>query len=618
MRPQVVIPLLFAGLAAAAVIVAGAILWATAPDTITGRWQTFAPAAGLGLIVLLALFALAWLLLARRLVAPLDELAREIETLTHTAQARPAILPSFHMLPELSTAVDGLVRKLEEMRRATREAVAEAAARTESDKSRLEAILMDLAEGVIVCNRQHRILLYNQAAARILNTPEALGLGRLLFNIISREPVLHGLEPLLEKQARQPAPSAPVEFACATARGGRLLRARLGLIAEPGGAVTGYVLSFSELSSAPWPVSDMLSIDLFQVLASRLAPDGIIVTPVGVPRWLSADGHGLLLTLRHLVQRIAEGANVRAFDITVSGEMEQPFIDLTWEGSPTDEAEFKAWLEERVGHGTYTAGDIVRRHGGATVCERVNNRARLRLPVMAPERKDAEPDKHLPQRPEFYDFDLFHLPPDETLQDTPLGKLRCVVFDTETTGLRPSDGDELISVGAVRVVNGRILTGETFDRLINPGRYIPKGSIAFHGITQDMVEDKPPASVVLPQFKDFVGASVLVAHNAAFDLKFLSLKERDSGVAFHNPVLDVLLLSAFLHDHAKDHSLDAMAKRLSVTISGRHTALGDAIATAAIFVAMIGPLKARGVVTLAQAIEASSRMVELRSMQAEF
>ncbi len=618
MRPRVVIPLLFAGLAAAAVIAAGAILWVTAPDTIIERWQTFVPAAGLGLIVLLGLFALAWLLLARQLVAPLDELAREVETLTHTAQARPAILPSFHMLPELSTAVHGLVQKLEEMRRATREAVAEAAARTESDKSRLEAILMDLAEGVIVCNRQHRILLYNQAAARILNAPEALGLGRLLFNVISREPVLHGLEPLLEKQARQPTPSVPAEFACATARGGRLLRARLGLMAEPGGAVTGYVLSFSELSAAPWPVADMLSIDLFRVLASRLAPDGITVTPVGVPRWLSADGHGLLLTLRHLVQRIAQHADVRAFDIAVSGEAEQPFIDLTWEGSPPDEATLKAWLNERVGHGTYTAGEIVRRHGGAPACERVNARARLRLAVMAPEQKDVEPEKHLPQRPEFYDFDLFHLPPDETLQDTPLAKLRCVVFDTETTGLRPSDGDELISVGAVRVVNGRILTGETFDRLINPGRYIPKGSIAFHGITQDMVADKPPASVVLPQFKDFVGASVLVAHNAAFDLKFLSLKERDSGVAFHNAVLDVLLLSAFLHDHVKDHSLDAMAERLSVTISGRHTALGDAIATAAIFVAMIGPLKARGIVTLAQAIEASSKMVELRSMQAEF
>jgi DNA polymerase-3 subunit epsilon len=82
--------------------------------------------------------------------------------------------------------------------------------------------------------------------------------------------------------------------------------------------------------------------------------------------------------------------------------------------------------------------------------------------------------------------------------------------------------------------------------------------------------------------------------------------------------LDVLLLSAFLHDHTEDHSLNATAERLGIDISGRHTALGDAMMTAAIFLAMLEPLAARGVITLGDALDVSSRQVKLRKMQAKF
>ena len=105
-----------------------------------------------------------------------------------------------------------------------------------------------------------------------------------------------------------------------------------------------------------------------------------------------------------------------------------------------------------------------------------------------------------------------------------------------------------------------------------------------HGITEDMARDKPPARIVLPQFKNFVGDGVLVAWNAAFDMRFLELKQDEAGVRFDNPVLDALLLSIYVSDDPINHSLMATAERLGVVVTGRHTALGDAMATAAIWV----------------------------------
>ena len=227
----------------------------------------------------------------------------------------------------------------------------------------------------------------------------------------------------------------------------------------------------------------------------------------------------------------------------------------------------------------------------------------------------------LPERPEFFDFSLPDVNCQQTdLLATPLANLNYVVFDTETTGLNPSAGDEIIQIAGVRIINGRVVTGEVFDSLVNPGRPIPPASIRFHGISDEQVAGEPDIKLVLQAFARFVGGenTVLVAHNAAFDMRFLKLKETATSVKWPHQVIDTLLLSAYLHDHVEQHSLDAIAARLGVVVTNRHQALGDSLITAHIFTKLVALLQRRGIHTLDDALAVSKKMTALRRQQAQF
>ncbi len=221
--------------------------------------------------------------------------------------------------------------------------------------------------------------------------------------------------------------------------------------------------------------------------------------------------------------------------------------------------------------------------------------------------------RNLPARPEFHGIGIAERPlHGDEIEGKTLRELRYVVFDTETTGLHPGDGDEIIAIAGVRLHDGEIDEAGTFSRLVHPGRTIPPASIRFHGITDDMVKGEAPITDVLPEFRDFVGDAVLVAHNADFDITFLKLKEHATGVEIANVVLDSLLISVFVDHASRNHTLDAVAERLGVEVEARHTALGDSIATARIFRKLLGRLEARGITTLGQLAAACAKIERAR------
>jgi DNA polymerase-3 subunit epsilon len=198
-------------------------------------------------------------------------------------------------------------------------------------------------------------------------------------------------------------------------------------------------------------------------------------------------------------------------------------------------------------------------------------------------------------RPLVYDFDLFDRAAPSDVSEASLRDLTFVVFDSETTGLDP-EKDEVVQIGAVRVVNGRIIRAETFDRLVNPGRPIPPGATKVHHISDAMVADAPAFEAVRADFHAFARGAVLVAHNAPFDMAFLHRLSGPDAPVFDNPILDTVHLSAIVFGGSEEHTLDAISERLGIRIQPdeRHTGLGDAIATAEVLVALMPILDARG------------------------
>ena len=368
-----------------------------------------------------------------------------------------------------------------------------------------------------------------------------------------------------------------------------------------------------------WPLEEMQGAEFLAVAARQVgAQCGVPVTaaPADARLWLKLDSFSMLQALTYLGQRLVDEFAVRALTLRLAAQGTRAQLDLVWTGHAMSTETVMSWEMDamRIGAETHplSVRDVVERHDAEMWFER--DRAahqaffRFLLPLASSGDEAAEGLAEVESRPEFFDFDLFAVSEsDAALDERPLSELVYTVFDTETTGLNPSGGDEIIQIGAARVVNGRLLRQESFEQLVDPGRDIPAAGIPIHGITPDMVVGQPRIDEVLPAFHQFAQDTVLVAHNAAFDMKFLQLLEPRTGLRFQQPVLDTLLLSAVVHPHQESHRLEAIAERFGITVLGRHTALGDALVTAEVLLKLIPLLRDMGIVTLGQARAAAQQ-----------
>ncbi|HKL70032.1 3'-5' exonuclease [Salibaculum sp.] len=211
-------------------------------------------------------------------------------------------------------------------------------------------------------------------------------------------------------------------------------------------------------------------------------------------------------------------------------------------------------------------------------------------------------------RPLVFDFDLMTTAKSSEISETPLRDLCFVPFDTETTGLSV-DRDAIVQIGAVRVLGGRIIEGEEIDTNVDPGRPIPAASTRIHKVGDDDVRGAPDIGKAGRALHDFARDSVLVAHNAPFDIGLLRRFAPDMGVEWGHPVVDTVLLSAVVFGTNAEHSLDALCARLAVTIQPelRHTALGDARATAEALVKLLPLLEGKGIRTFGQLVQETGR-----------
>lgn len=369
-----------------------------------------------------------------------------------------------------------------------------------------------------------------------------------------------------------------------------------------------------------WPLEEMLGADLVTAVSRRIeARLGITVKidEVASDLWVKVDSYSLTQALSFLAAKLEESFDVRLVRLRLTHARRMVLLDLRWAGTAVSTETLLGWQLEPMTVGGETSPltlrDVTDRHGGQLSCGRESaiqqSFFRLEIPVaMAQDVGDGAGLVQVESRPEFYDFDLFHRAgEDHARDDTPLASLAYTVFDTETTGLEPSAGDEIIQIGAVRIVNGRLLRHENIDQIIDPQRPLRPEGIPIHGITEEMVRGQPTIANILPQFHAFCEGTVLVAHNAAFDMRFLQLKEDTLGIRFTQPVLDTLLLSAVIHPNQESHKLEAIAERLGITIIGRHTALGDAIVTAEVFLRMLPALADLGIRTLGEARAAAEK-----------
>ena len=661
----------------------------------------------LAFVAMLLLFACAgavgWLF--RNYVTPVRSLAEQTRIVFATNREHRIAASGGADLAELAAAINRLAEAYRVQQVDMEARAGASSARLEEERNRLAALMSELSEGVLLCNAEGRILLYNEKA-RLLFVPKSaqmrdarpglVGLGRSVFGLLDRNQVAHALGKLqysLDQGAEFPTNRFVTNVAT-----GALVKVQMAPFLSSGGRIAGMVLTLTDVTEmmgreaqrrsllqafaagvrapvaniraaaenltsfpdmeearrvrfteivaaesrqlstmindalaeyadalkAGLALEDMRAADLLNVAQRRIEsalglPCQLGEAPEGI--WIKVDSFAFVEALAYLASRLREEYGVRSIQLRAAASGRFAELDLLWTGAIVASDALALWETQPMQIGAQetpmTLKDVLERHGGeAWVQSQKTTHTswfRLLLPLGEPALAIVRRSSAADSRPEFYDFDLFRYADSaQGLAGQRLADLHYTVFDTETTGLEPSAGDEIISLGAARIVNGRLLKHEVYEQLVNPQRPIGRASARIHGIEAGALADQPTIAQILPQFHRFCEDTVLVAHNAAFDMRFLELKEASTGIRFSQPVLDTLLLSVVVHPSQEEHNLETVAQRLGVSVIGRHTALGDALVTGEIFLRLIPLLAEQGILTLKQALDASRETFHAR------
>ncbi len=184
--------------------------------------------------------------------------------------------------------------------------------------------------------------------------------------------------------------------------------------------------------------------------------------------------------------------------------------------------------------------------------------------------------------------------------------IREIILDTETTGLDPRAGHRIAEIGALELLN-HIPTGRTYHVYINPQRDMPSEAEAIHGLSTAFLRDKPAFHAIVQSFEDFIADSVLVIHNASFDMGFINAEMGALGRPAIGPerVIDTLLLARQKHPSGPN-SLDALCRRYGIDNSKRtrHGALLDSELLAEVYLELVGGRQTALTLTTASTVKA--------------
>jgi DNA polymerase-3 subunit epsilon len=689
-----------AGLEIGVLIAAGWLLWHNfgpqERSQVAALWTAYAGIPLVAAVFLLLLLAIGGNVLYSLYIRPLRRLAEETRVIAMSNPRRRLQPAGGAEMRELIASLNLWAERYQHLQEEVERRIQDANAALEEEKNTLATLMAKLTQGVLVCSREGRIILYNPRAQMLLEGParrsgvgDWIGLGRSIYGVLEEKLIDHALSHI-DHRLRQ-GDSALLAPFLATRPGGQLLSVHLVPVLDRERALTGYILTLEDITrrtatesrrgvllqsltegqrssiagiraaietvlgfpdmddasrqqflgvigdeavklsrhldqletdysrdlAVQWPLDDMPGSDLLAAVERRLRDALAIDIEVSAPLeplWLKVDSYALVQAVGFVAERLQREHDAGHFALKLETQGGFGSFRLFWKGAPLEMETLRAWgkqdiLIDRQGS-ALNLHDIIERHSGAAWSTTDPASGIHCLQLLLP-LADDDPlrmgNTGTDEPGHDYDFRLLDQPRSPAdLLETPLMQLSYTVIDTEATGLNPSDGDEIIAIGAVRIVNGRIPKREIFDCLINPRRPMAAAAVEVHGISPAMLRGMPTIDEVLPQFHRFVEDTVIVGHNVAFDMRFFELKEARTGIKFTNPVLDTLLLAWAVHPNQEEQSLETIAARLGITVTGRHTALGDALATAEVLLALIPLLAERGIHTLAQAQAAAA------------